>query len=450
MCGRFIKARLQTIKDLFNVPRDSASLITAITASPDFHGQSAIPATPAVEDLIADIYRSFSEDKIHASPGYEITARDRLLHRQRTQQRRADFDKILSDIPEGFELVPVFYTHTDPNQRLRLQMEYFTNVRGAFLRFLAENHADELRALGVSERGIRRMWDKQDPVDEKGRYYALNIDHVVEQSTSGSWGGSKRPDPLRSGDVGPKYPVNHFSNLVLLPEYIHAIKNRLNVIQRTSFIEFDGPKWVLALVPKRDGARSGFVAAPQNIKSLPLRPAFASDKTSEAKEVLTRTIRMIEDAHRAHEQIRAFTAFCAALPQHAENDTARVEKLRFAFNALVEPGSEPHRFAHRELLPRIGKIVRAVESAMEAVISSEESRKNATVKSFRVFYQSKKMQRLRNTIACLPFNEAAAALPAFERIDRFLSDFHQQLMHRGDLASGKSQSLAGQKKPKKQ
>lgn len=430
--------------------RNSASPITAVTASPDFHGQSAIPAVPSVEDLIADIYQSFSEEKIHIRPGYEITARERQLHQQRTQKRHADFDNILSNLPEGFELVPVFYTHTDPNQRLRLQMEYFTSVRGAFLQFLAQNHADELRALGISERGIRRMWEKQDPVDEKGRYYALNIDHVVEQTASGSWGASKHIDPLRSSDVGPKYPVNHFGNLILLPEYIHDLKNRLNIIQRTYSIDVEGAKWVLALVPKRDHVCSGFVAAPQNIKSLPVRPAHASDKMSEAKDLLTRTIRMIDDAHRAHEQIRAFTAFCAALPQNAENDATRVEKLRFAFNALVEPGSEPHRFAHRELLPRIGKIVRAVESAMDAVISSGESKRNATVKSFRVFYQSKKMQRLRNTIACLPFNEAAAALPAFERIDQFLSDFHQQLVHRGDLASGKSQSLAGLKKPKKQ
>lgn len=441
------------------MPRDSASTITAVTASPDFHGQGTIPAAPSVEQLIADIYQSFSEDKIHAGPGYEITARDRQLHRQRTQQRRADFDRILSAIPEGFELAPVFCTHTDPNQRLRLQMEYFTNVRGAFLRFLAENHADELRALGISERGIRRMWDKQDPTDDKGRYYALNIDHVIEQATSGSWAASKRPDPLRHPDVGPKYPVNHFGNLVLLPEYIHALKNRLNIIQRTSFIEFDGPKWVLALVPVRDGTRSALVAAPQNIKSLPLRPAFASDKTSEAKEVLTKTIRMIDDAQRAHAQIRAFTAFCAALPQRGgdhdsdhgdDHGGARVEKLRFAFNALIEPGSAPHRFAHRQLLPRVNKTVRAVEAAMAAVISGEESRKSATVKSFRAFYQSKKMQRLRNTIACLPFNEAAAALPVFERIDRFLSDFHQQLVRRGDVAAGKSPGAAGQKKLKKQ
>lgn len=159
---------------------------------------------------------------------------------------------LLKSLPKGMTLVPVFYSRVASEQVSRISREFSEHVRPLFMQFLAETREKDLRAMGVSERGIENMRHGREPFDEKGLRYSLSVDHVIERSGSGRWSYESALDPY-SPDTQQRYKVNHFSNLIFLPESVHTLKNKLNTMQGTMALEPGQGKWILTLMrDKRD------------------------------------------------------------------------------------------------------------------------------------------------------------------------------------------------------
>jgi hypothetical protein len=114
------------------------------------------------------------------------------------------------------------------------------------------------------------MKKKLDPVDENGHLYDVNIDHIIERYGGGKVSTTLEVDPQMPPGSKPTYLANHFSNLILMPVYVHDMKNALNELQRAANTPQGQSKWVLMLVPQTDGAHAGYVAQPQS--SLPTKP----------------------------------------------------------------------------------------------------------------------------------------------------------------------------------
>jgi len=164
-------------------------------------------------------------------------------------------------------------------------------VRPEFMRYLAENHAAELTALGISQRGIERMKRKLDPVDENGRLYDVNIDHIIERYGGGKVSTTQEVDPQMPRGSSATYLANHFSNLLLLPTHVHEMKNSLNEFQRAANTPYGQSKWILMLVPETGPGHAGYVAQPQS--TLPTRQGKLRIQQSSALQIAVSTAEQI-------------------------------------------------------------------------------------------------------------------------------------------------------------
>ncbi len=161
--------------------------------------------------------------------GKKHPVRDRDIHAA---------NKALNDIPEGFRLEPIVYTRVSKDQNKIVYNEFRDFVRPRFMRFLANYYADDLKTLGICDYGIKRMSQGIDPCDSDGRLYDISVDHIIERAGSGKMAYTKAEDQKLQGmcefeDFKPTYWVNHFDNLMLLPNQIHFDrKNAINDIQQ--------------------------------------------------------------------------------------------------------------------------------------------------------------------------------------------------------------------------
>ncbi len=346
--------------------RVAVDTITEITSAPDFAPAEDVPPAPSREELIAELRKNFSDT---ASQAFNCAA---------------NLEKIIKDVPAGFDLVPVFYRRVESGKNASIQNEYLFRVRDHFLRFLAENHERELKNLGICEEGIARMKNGLDPVNEKGMLYNISIDHIIERSGCGLWGEKKEEDPARPG-VAPKYRANHFGNLILLPHHVHEFKNSLNALQGLKALVPGEGKWILMLVPKRDAHHSGFVAPPQGpghrLHGIHTRAHDASKKIGHTNYVVAR----------AHNWLDLTADKNAPDRRHVRKNFLRpalkdvAEQMKDAFNFVSSRNNTP--------------------------------RGKAEYGAFVRFYQGRSVQRLKARVQKLPFKEAIALRSVFARID---------------------------------
>jgi hypothetical protein len=174
-----------------------------------------------------------------------------------------EFEKIVANPPNGFCLAPVLYSPIEQGQNARVYSQFSSRVRPKFMRYLAENHAEELGALGICPQGIERMKKGLDPVDPSGRLYDVNVDHIIERFGGGKASLTEEVDPLMPPGSKPTYLVNHFSNFILLPTWVHELKNDLNELQGAVKTPPGQSKWVLMIVPQACPEHSSYVAQPQ-------------------------------------------------------------------------------------------------------------------------------------------------------------------------------------------
>ena len=175
----------------------------------------------------------------------------------------AQFEKIVSNVPNGFRLVPVLYTTINHQQNAQIYSQFTSSVRRRFLSYLADNHAEELEALGICKKGIKHMAQGHKPVDENNRPYDVNIDHIIERFGGGTASLKTEVDPLMPPGSKPTHLTNHFNNLILMPRDVHEMKNKLNELQGASRTPYGTSQWVLMIVPVADATHAGYVSQPQ-------------------------------------------------------------------------------------------------------------------------------------------------------------------------------------------
>lgn len=246
----------------------SAATITSLTAAAGF-AATAASAPPSVDDLLARM-------------------------RAKNPRQAKEFEALAAALPQGFALVPVLYTRVPRARQASMESEYTFSVRQRFLKFLGQTQQPALRALGICEHGIARMARGLDPATVTGERYDVNIDHIIERCGSGTITDSRRRDELRGDAQADTYPVNHFNNLLLLPQDIHDYKNRLNSLQNIGALGERESCWILMLTPQASAQHPGYVCPPQpqerSLGRLALRHPSVQQQIGETKTVALETL----------------------------------------------------------------------------------------------------------------------------------------------------------------
>jgi hypothetical protein len=265
----------------------AADTITSLTSMPDFARD--IPPAPSKKELVHETRQILQHILEHEQQRLQRRMRatgglaaEFSRAADRAQERITFFDDVLKNVPEGYRIVPVFYDTVLERMRQNnlteltqkhVHLEFRREVKPLFLQHLAENHSGALGALGICAHGIERMRNGQDPVDKDGRFYPVSVDHIVERAGAGYWSVNKAVDPHAQPGTPPQARVNHFSNLILMPDNIHRIKNAFNAAQFSDDHNASlRRRWMLMLAPVRNERYSGYVSPPLHPRNAPHCP----------------------------------------------------------------------------------------------------------------------------------------------------------------------------------
>ncbi len=403
------------------------------------------------------------------------SVQDLISHLEKTNPRRAqEFAALAKQLPDGFALVPVLYTRVAQSKNAALESEYLFSVRERFLKFLAQAQKKALADLGVCAHGIARMARGLDPANEKGERYALSVDHIIERSGSGTLSDARALDPLRAEGTRESYPVNHFGNLILLPQDVHDYKNRVNSLQDIHTLQEGQSRWILMMTPVTTAQHHGYVCAPQSAEKklghlVVYHPSFhqqvgesatVSQNMSETMQVLATTtsagavLSMLEQlarlnrpahAHRqrsknAQEQRRNDDAYLrqpftvadlgVAQPraqQAANNNGAALPQdvpsaphtLRAIFNAAVSHDRAAHRLVERDLRPHLKELSTLLTKAYARAESfAIRTPGHQHYNDFVQFFRGRNLRQLCLEASRYPLAESRELLDTYRRIDR--------------------------------
>lgn len=419
--------------------RVSADTITEITTSPGFRNPAPIESTPTPEQLTEVIRQELAERveraKAARAAGLPPPDGDNLWQLERDQKR---FEDMIKEVPQGFRLVPVLYARVDAQAKQELTHEYSYHVRPRFLKFLAENHADELRKLGICEAGIERMRGGLDPADEQGNLYSVNVDHIIERNGSGLWGAQREADPDQPG-FAPVFHPNHFGNFILLPEKIHEFKNLLNDVQNASETPRGQNKWILMMVPERNEQMSGFVCPPQDpshrLHGLDLRPQDDFKKIEHGEYVLSTTLAELaefKEMGKVRETVRGLIAeaerqrMTVAELAALQAQGKKRGSLSKTFNEAVDPQARTHvdnlvRPALKEITGYVGALFNQLSA------KTETPKERAAFWKFARFFRSQNMRDLQSDVEALPLPEAHELSRSFRRLSREITQVCDRL-----------------------
>jgi len=327
-----------------------------------------------------------------------------------------EFEELIDQVPKGFRLTPVFYSKVENEENDSTYSEFSSRVRTHFLKFLANNHADELSALGICENGIELMRNGRSPADEKGNPYFVEVDHIIERSGGGNMSLQKDADPLMPSESEPIFLVNHFNNLILLPKQVHDFKNSLNKLQDITQVVYGESKWILMLVPETGPGQSGFVSPVQD-REHPLHGVFPRNRYPFHSNgpVLFR-------ANAVHEALVSFLSDekVAQMLLEVRNSGSADEKKRLttAFNKAVHGNAASNKVLKKTLSPALQALAIEVKKMFERA-----TKPDAEDDKFDIFlrvYQGKKVSDVRNIIADLPLTEVAQVHRELQEIDRLI------------------------------
>ncbi len=393
----------------------SAETVTSITAAPAFSaGKPADPA-PSVRHMIREVRK-----RIEDTGG------------GRAQLQLAKFNEIVSNTPAGFQLAPVFYSRTSTTSA-RDQHNGTTDNSfcSPFIQYIAEHHQDELRRLGISDYGISYMIEGVYPIDENGQQYRVNVDHVIEIAGSGTWASETAPDPLTK-DGAVKLRVNHFSNMILVPEQVHAWKNELNEMQGLSNLSTGEGKWALMLVPVVSNGHSGFIAPPQKpghplaglqmcdddftarIQRAKMQIMVANDTAAEAACAMTAiTLHPVLDD--------IVTAYISPINprKHSKpaNDNSKKDFLQ-AMNKAVRQNKELRQLIRNHLVPTMLKAAESLTQAFNMVAETTDIPKARGVfNAFSRLYRTGEVREMREAMTYLPLKETEILKETFRSLD---------------------------------
>lgn len=403
----------------------SADTITGITSAPGFH-PGVMPPAPTRDDLIQDIRQKLQDAVTAAENGEKISdvfnaasgTPDYRSSVQRMRQSQKQFEDLINNVPAGFQLVPVFYSRIDKEQNARLQKEFSNHVRPYFMQYLAENHAEALRALGVCERGIHRMKNRLDPVDDGNNYYEFSVDHIIERSGSGNWGRNRLKDPDNGKTDAARHHVNHFDNFILLPDQIHQFKNDLNALQRMTELPAGQGRWVLMMIPD---AAHAYVCKPQpagsRFSGVNRRADTVYNCISRAAFAVDTTMAAIGDFRQnpiVGAMLKTFTAVAAekgrtlldaANDQHGAGD----KTISQLFNAVLQGGAMAEEKSMLDGMIKDAGL--CLSRAFKVAVRRAGTRKGISeMNAFADYMHGEDVKKFKEAIHSLPAESGAALL----------------------------------------
>lgn len=448
--------------------RVSADTITDITKSAQFGAtgkEASSPPTP--EDLIDKIRlrlkkQTFAAQAVldAADPENERQIAPREAALKQAQENEKIFEDLLNNVPEGFRLAPVFYDRITMEENNAIKEEYSYHVRPRFLKFLADNYAQDLQALGVPGEGIARMKGGLDPVDARGNLFNLTVDHIIERAGSGMLGKTKSVDPDQPGSA-PAFNINHFGNFILLPEKVHEYKNTLNDLQEASDMPYGKGKWILMMTPERNARQAGFVCPPQK-KGHPLEGVGTHPLTLRHNqflvEIASAQVAEIKSVESLRALVRGFVDGAAkqnttvAALAEAESRAKKQGGLRGKFNAAVAQKPEAALLVDGLFRPHVDDIAESMSAYFKKISQKTETRnQKQAVWDFAHFFRSKMVKDLRADIEALPLPEAARLSRAFSQLATDMNAVLDRLDAEGKAkrAAGPANDNAGGKPPYK-
>jgi hypothetical protein len=428
------------------VTRVCAKTITELTSSPAFQNAGQVPSSAPTAEQLAEKIRRRLQTEWQTQQDIALSApRGKDRSRQESAAQNAlrnlqRFNDMLQSVPEGFSLQPVYYASVTKKENEEAHREYIRHVRPRFFQFLAQNHAEELSRLGICAHGIGRMKNGLDPATEDGRYYQVNIDHVVERAGSGLWATQSVPDPDDAGNKG-RLRVNHFGNLTLLIESVHEYKNALNEIQQVSSTPDGQGVWCLMMVPQRAENSSGFVCAPQKDAerhALRFRACDFERKISYAGftvDQASSSINLLRQNPVIDAYFKKFYdgVWKAGAPA---NDNKPQEGLKNAFNRAAQDDAKIARALRVRVAPALEETRKHFTHVFnQASFHAGNNPKSREIDVFANIWHGRGVARLRAKLALLPLPEARTLKETFDNIDRDL---------KAKLAQVQAQRAAGQ------
>jgi len=217
--------------------------ITGISLSASFNIASAKQIeVPTVSYLIKKISADFDKRifELKNSP----------LEQESFRQSKERFlASVNGEIPEGFELVPVLaHPKNFKGHYEECTKEYDKTIQSQFTKFVAEKYLPYFKKMGVSKYVTRLM---QEGFILGDAFYA-SIDHIIERSLAGKLAAKKAKDPNNKENNSYVSLINHFNNLVLIPQKIHNLKNTIRDAQFDLY-PISEPTYMLMLTPKQAG-----------------------------------------------------------------------------------------------------------------------------------------------------------------------------------------------------
>lgn len=412
--------------------RVSADTITQITSSPVFTGPAKILPQPTVQDLIDKVRKNLKNSIERARAGLAEPENpgekkpDYAKYLARALQKQSQFENMMQNPPEGFRYVPVYYSKIDgDSDGTKIRNEYSFKVRPQFLKYIADNHSDALKKMGICDYGINRMKNGLDPADAQGRFYEVNVDHIVERSGSGKWGIGVEADTDQHNKSS-RYRVNHFANLMLMPEHVHEQKNILNNIQQIGNLKTGEGTWILMMVPERNAQFCGFVCPPQKpghqLYGMRFRPEDINRDISNAygiTKMASENLRRYNSNPLLADTIKTFDEISAqknTTIADIANDNST--SLRQTFNDVISRDARVRGYTEDSLKPAIRETTASIKKVFDKIAASKGGQHyNRDIEAFSRFYNGKTVQKMRAEAVRLPIEETVELQKLFREID---------------------------------
>jgi hypothetical protein len=373
----------------------SADSITQITT--DFAYPDAKPSGPApdADKMIADLRVKMAAKIQFLAKSVEKSSQEQqtafAISRDKAQKELDKFDDFIAHVPNGFKLAPVWYSKVPTEQAHSVRKQFSEYVRPAFLRFLAANHADELKALGISPRGIERMKSGHNPINESGKMFAVNVDHIMELAGAGQASYNKETDPDMPAGSKPTYMADHFKNFVLLPMETHELKNMLNMLQGMDKIQPGHGDWILMMVPEKAPGYSGYVARPQHG---PLKNMAAGSREQLAVQITNPLSVAVEDFFLAMNALEnpeqglvksSFDEFATTLTDafnKASAPRADIQSFRQFYNTELDDLREKMKTCSPDETTKLSAALRSINGSLRARFPKDfQAKKKSNVRS---------------------------------------------------------------------
>jgi hypothetical protein len=411
--------------------RVSADTITGITADPSNNGSTnPTPPAPSYDDLVTKIRTRLAKLTVAAEaaldaadPENERDVAGKTANLNQSRENQKTFEKMLKSVPDGFQLVPTYYSRITKEENEAIKQEYSFKVRPKFIKYLGDNHAAELKALGVPDAGIRRMKDGLDPVDGKGNLFSFSVDHIIERAGSGNMGKTKAVDPDMPG-TEPVFKVNHIGNYILLTEKVHEFKNILNDLQDASDMPYGKGKWILMMAPMRTPENAGFVCPPQAPGS-GLDGVGTHPQTLKHNEFVVGTtladLEQFKNTGNMRQVVRGLIAQAGSKPvaEAAEAEAAlkKPGALRRAFAGALAADPKASEIVENFIKPALADVTTSVTTLYDNIQSNIQTPKGRfDFWEFTRFFRSQQMKDLRADVEALPFEEASTLHAKFNKI----------------------------------